>query len=328
MLRIRQFLALTGLTALETVRQPLVVLLSASCVAVIGLVPLLMVYQFGEEGRLARDSGLAIHLVLGLIVATTAACSALAREIRDGTASVVLTKPVGRELFFLSKFAGISVVVVAFSAGATAATLLAERISEKFVEGGPTGDYVTDFRTGFTLVGTPFLAYLLAGLMNYRTRRPFHSSAFGLLLVLVCLVLLLSAFFERDGSLGPFDFRVEWRIVSASLLVTVALVLFAALALGLSTRLDTLPTLVVCGSLFIVGLMSDYWFGRHGADSMAALLCHRLIPNWQHFWVSDALAGGGRVPAEYVLRALGYGVSSLAGILLLGMVSFRHTEVN
>jgi hypothetical protein len=329
MLRARQFLALTGLTALEAIRQPLCVLLTASGVLATALVPLIGVFQFGEEGRLARDSGLALHLVIGLIVATYAACSALTREIRDGTASVVLSKPVGRELFFLAKFAGICAVVIGFSLCATLSTLLAERTAERYVEIGAESRWVTDFRTGITLAAAPGLAYLLAGLINYWTRRPFQSTAFGLMILFVGLALLSAAFFDRDGGgRGIPDFGVAWRIVPASLLVTLALLLFAALALGFSTRLDTIPTLALCGTLFVVGLMSDYWFGQHAAGAVGAEALHRLIPNWQHFWVSDLLAGGGTVPAGYLWRMAGYWTASLAGLLLLGLVSFRHAEVN
>jgi hypothetical protein len=327
MFRVTQFLTLTGLTALEAVRQPILVLLTASCIVATAIVPILTVYQFGEEGRLARDSGLAFQLVIGLLVATYAAGSALTREIRDGTASVVLSKPVGRDLFFLSKFAGISVVILAFSVCAAIATLLAERVAEKCVGAESAIRYVTDWRTGFCLLGVPFLAYLLAAIVNFRTRRPFQSVAFGLVLALLVLALLVSGLFDRDGRLASFDFRVEWRLLPASLLIAVALLLFAALALGLSTRLSTVPSLTLCGAVLILGLMADYWFGRSAHESTTALVLYRLVPNWQHFWMSDALGGGGRIPLEYVLRAGGYGLAYLAGLLLLGMASFRHTEM-
>ncbi|MDI6774412.1 MAG: hypothetical protein QME60_03320 [Verrucomicrobiota bacterium] len=328
MFLLKQFLALTGLTAMETMRRPLCVLLTASAVVSVALIPLVTVYQFGEKGRLARDSGLAVHFVIGLIVAAYAACSALTRELRDGTAAAALSKPVGRTLFFLAKFAGVAAIVLAFSACATVATLLAERVAERYVEFEASTLCVTDIRTGIALAGAPFLAYLLAGIVNYRSRRPFQSTAFGLMALLVGLALLSSALFDRMGRWAPFEFRVAWRIVPAGLLVTLGLLIFAALALGFSTRLNTITTLTLCGALFVTGLMSDYWFGKYAGDSVSALAAHRLVPNWQHFWVSDFLAGGGAVPAQYLARAGGYWLVCLTGILLLGVVSFRHTEVN
>ena len=140
-------------------------------------------------------------------------------------------------------------------------------------------------------------------------------------------VLLISGFFDRSGRLSSFHFNVPWRIVPAGALVTLALVVLAAVALGFSTRVGTAPTVTLSLGVFILGLMSDYWFGPDGSGSFVALICRRLIPNWQHFWMSDALADGGAIPAAYALRAGLYGLAYLAGILLLGMVSFRHAEV-
>ena len=69
MLRIRQFLTMAGLTAVEAIRQPICLLLTTACVVLTALIPLLTLHNFGEDGKLARDSGLAFHLVFGLLVA-------------------------------------------------------------------------------------------------------------------------------------------------------------------------------------------------------------------------------------------------------------------
>ena len=73
--------------------------------------------------------------------------------------------------------------------------------------------------------------------------------------------------------------------------------------------------------------MSDYLFGRNAAASRVSAFFYRILPNWQHFWVSDAFSGGGTVPVIYVLNAGFYALMYLAGILCLGMLLFRHTEM-
>lgn len=327
MLRIRQFAALARLTALEAVRQPVCLLLASSCVLLTGLMPLVGMHKFGEDGKLARDSGLALHFVFGLLIAGYSAGSSLARELRSGTASAVLSKPVGRETLFLAKFVGIACVILLFSACTSLATLLSERVDQKFCFTQSVTGYVTDWRTGNMLVAVPFAALLLAGLVNYAARRPFGSTAFTLLLLGVPAAFVASGFFDRLGQFAPFDYRVEWRILPACLLVTLALLVLSAIAISLSTRLRTVPTLVLCGAVFLAGLMSDYLLGRHAANSWPANFLYRIIPNWQHFWVADALSGGGRIPWHYVREAGAYAVTYCLGILCLGMLSFRHAEV-
>ena len=288
---------------------------------------LMLMHQFGEDGKLARDSGMAFHFVFGLFVAGYAASSSLARELRSGTAAAVLSKPVSREILFLAKFTGVAVVVIAFSACAAVSTLLSERISEKFAFTAQRVGYVTDWQTGWLTLAAPFLAFLVAGIINYATRRPFGSTAFALLFVFLLLALFISAFFDRSGRLAAFDPHVRWNMLPASLLLTLALIMLAALALSLSTRLTTTPTLTICSLLFVIGLMSDYLFGRYAGASLLAAALYWLLPNWQHFWVSDALTGGGTIPWLYVGQAALYALAYLGGILCLGSLSFRHTQL-
>ena len=327
MLRVKQFVALANLTALEAVRRPISLILTTTCVVLIGVTPLLVMHTFGEDGKLVRDGGFAFHFVFGLFVTGYAASSTLAREMRSGTALAVLSKPVSRDVFLLAKFAGVVIVVLAFSACATIATLVAERVAEKFTfTPGLTG-YITDHQAGILLVSAPFVAFAFAALLNYSLRRPFESTAFGLLLVCLLLVVLVSGCFDRTGQPAPLDFRLQWRFLPVSLLITLALVVLAALTISLSTRVATVATLTICTGVFLAGLMSDYLFGRFADHSSVAAVLYALIPNWQHFWVVDALGDGGRVPWTYVGRAGLYTVLYAGAMLCIGTASFRHTEM-
>jgi hypothetical protein len=316
-----------GLTAVEAIRQPICLLLTTTCVVLTALIPLIAMHNFGEDGKLVRDSGLAFHLVFGLFVAGYAACSSLATEMRSGTASAVLSKPVGREVFFLAKFVGVAIVVVAFSACATLTTLLSERVAEKFYSIPELTGYITDWQTGTILILAPFVAYLIAGAINYVARRPFGSTAFGLVFLCLLAAAFVAGFFDRTGHRAPFDLAVEWRILPASLLVTLALIVLSAIAMAMSTRLSTVPTLTFSGAILAAGLMSDYWLGEKAAISRIAGFFYRIIPNWQHFWLSDALSNGGTIPWTYVIGAAFYAAAYSAGILCLGLLSFRHVEM-
>ena len=170
MLRIRQLLVLARLTAAEAIRQPIYLLLTTTCVILTGLAPFIKLHRFGEDGKLVRDTGLACHFVFGLFVAGYAACSSLAREMRSGTASAVLSKPVSREVFFLAKFLGIAGVTLAFSMCSITATLLAERAAEKFYFTNKLTGYIQDTGTGILLLLAPLAAYFIAGLINYLTK--------------------------------------------------------------------------------------------------------------------------------------------------------------
>lgn len=315
------------MTAVEAIRQPICLLLAASGILLTGITPLVVIYKFGEDGKLARDSGLAFHLIFGLIIAAYSASTSLARELRTGTASSVLSKPVSRNTLFLAKFTGIAAVIILFSIAAIASTMLSERIDEKFIMCSTMYGYFTDWHTAILLLSAPFMAMLLAGIINYLTRRPFESYAFMLLLTSVLGAFVISGFFNRTGHLAPLDYQVDWRLLPAGLLITAALVVITAIATAISTRFNTIITIVSCITILMVGLVADYVLGRHAMNSGIITILYKFIPNWQNFWVSDALTGGGHIPWKYVGEAFIYAATYTTGILCLGIFSFRKMEV-
>jgi hypothetical protein len=322
----QRFITLTRLAALDAIRQPIVLLLTIAMIVLSALTPMVLLHKFGEDGKLAREGGLAFHFLLGTLVTVYAASSALTREIRSGTVAAVLSKPVSRGMLFLAKFAGVVCVIVGFSVAAATTTLLAERVAERWaVASGGARDLI-DWRTAWSLLAAPFAAVALAGLLNYWRKRPFTSTAFWLVVLALLATFVASGWFDRAGALAPFDYRVDWRILPASALMATALVVIAAIAAGLATRLAPAPTLALCGLVLVMGLLWEYLFGRV-PESGFALLVGGLVPNWQNFWVSDALVGGGHIPWSYVGRTALYAATYAAGALLIGVASFRYVDV-
>lgn len=317
---------LARMTAVEILREPVVLLLTVSCVGLTAVTPMLLLHTFGEYGKLAREGGLAFHFVFGLLLAAQAASGAMSREVRSGTAAVVLSKPVGRSLFFLSKFLGVAGVMLAFSSAALLATLLAERVAERWTVTAAVDAELIDWRTGHWLLAAPLLALGVAGVLNYRWRRPFASTAMWLLIGALALVLVSSGFFDRAGARAPFAWGIDWRIVPAGALMTIALIMISAVAVSVSTRLGDVPTASACGLLFAVGVLWEHlWSGQHLAGALA--MVYGLVPSWQQFWVSDALTGGGVIPWSYVGQVGLSAVAYAAAVLCLGSLAFRSADV-
>ncbi len=149
-----------------------------------------------------------------------------------------------------------------------------------------------------------------------------------------------------------------------------------------------IPTLAICSALFLLGLMSDYLFGRRaepvwmsnlqtemnnpqltaaqknllkelaekydrnkdGRIDLAeqslsaedkqrlaqaglggrwwASVLYSVVPNWQLFWLADALEGKNQIPWSYVGRAFGYVVGYLGASLALGLLLFEDRELS
>jgi hypothetical protein len=172
--------------------------------------------------------------------------------------------------------------------------------------------------------------------------------------------------------------------------VLFALWILAALALACSTRFDMIPTLAICSAVFLLGIMSDYLFGRRAEPvwrydlqgeiastrwslSQKALLkelvakydkdqngtlepaerekitgedkarlaragmggawwasvLYTVTPNWQLFWLADALnADKGVVQWGYVGKALAYVMAYVGAALALAVALFEDRELS
>ncbi len=311
--------ALAALAALETLRQPITLLLFSATVLLAGILPMLTAHTLGESERMMADSQLALHLLIGMLLGGFAACHTLSGEIRRGTAATVLCKPVGRTVFFLGKFAGLAAVMLLFSTLATLAGLVAIRIVSE--------PYSIDLWAAGPLLAFLALAYAVAGAINFFTRRPFVSDACRLVVAGAAAAFLLTGFVSREGAGQSFGAGYFWPFAPASALVALAVLTLTAIALSLASRLDVVPTVSICGALALIGMMSDYLFGRHAGQSSAAAALYAVVPNWQHFWMADALHLGEPIPPAYFRAAGTYAAMYLLGVLGLGIVFFRHTEV-
>ncbi len=323
-LQVKQFSAIAGMTALEATRQPFLLLLTLTNVAFIALLPFVITHVLGESNRIVRDSSLALHFVGGLLMGSYASCAALSGEIRRGTASAILSKPVDRVVFFLAKFTGIAVVMLLFSAATTLATVLSTRAAKE--------SFYIDWWGAGPLFAAIVFALALSAAENFFTKRPFVSRCFGWLLVTLSVAVLVSGFAQTQSIYEPgkitsgYAGALPLELIPASALIALAILVLAALAVALATRLEVVPTLSICSAVFMIGLMSDYIFGRSAAGNKLAALLYAVTPNFQHFWGADALNASG-VPWSYVAHAAAYAMLYLAGLLGIGIVAMRGMEV-
>jgi ABC-2 type transport system permease protein len=130
---------------------------------------------------------------------------------------------------------------------------------------------------------------------------------------------------ESMGTMGS----VDWRLVPAGILILFALWILAAVALACSTRLDTIPTLAICSAVFLLGLMSDYFFGQRAeTGEWWASALYTIVPNWQLFWLADALdMGKSTFHWGYVAKAFAYVAGYAGASLAVATALFEEREL-
>jgi ABC-type transport system involved in multi-copper enzyme maturation permease subunit len=320
---VRQFFTIAANAFMELIRQPVFLLLMTGSVVFEIFLAVPYYFALGDEPKLVENSALAVMLLSGLFGAVLSASSSLAREIRVGTALAVLSKPIGRAQFLLGKYAGLAAALVLLTYVNLLGVLLCSKMA--FDAYGSTDLAALGiFGAGVTL------AYALGGFSNFFLRRPFVSDAVMALVVMATLAaFIIIRFTQQQESLGTMA-QVDWRLVPAGILILFAVWILAALALACSTRLDTIPTLAVCSAFFLIGLMSDYLFGeRAEAGHWWASTLYTVIPNWQLFWLADALdMGKSTFHWDYVAKAFGYTVGYAGAALAIGTALFEERELS
>jgi hypothetical protein len=230
---------------------------------------------------------------------------------------------VSRAQFLLAKFAGLAAALLLLTYVNMIGVLLASRMA--FDAYGKT-----DLPAIGIFGGGILAAYALAGFSNFFLRRPFVSDAvFAMLVFTTFAAFLVFQFTTQKESLGTMA-TVNWNLLPASILILFALWILAAVALACSTRFDTIPTLAICSAIFLVGLMSDYFFGRRAeAGGWWASMLYSAIPNWQLFWLADAIeTGKSTFQWVYVGKAFAYMICYAGAALAVGTALFEERELS
>lgn len=308
---------------MELVRQPVFLLLMTASAAFMVFLACVPYFGFGDDPKMLKDSVLAVSLLTGLFGAVISAAASVAHEIRSGTALAVLAKPVGRVQFLLAKFAGVAAALTVLAYVNTISALLASRMAYDAYSGVDQGALAI-------FAASVVLAYAVGGFTNYFLHRQFVADAVFALVILVTagFVVVINTTSHME-SLSTVS-KVDWRLIPASILILFALWVLAGLAVACATRFDMIPTLAICSAVFLLGLFSDYLFGRAAQEgAWWASILYGVTPNWQLFWMADTLEPGRPgVPWAYVGQALGYMAGYLGAILAAALLLFEDRELS
>jgi ABC-type transport system involved in multi-copper enzyme maturation permease subunit len=319
----RQFITIAGNAFMELIRQPVFLLLMTLSTLFEIFLACVNYFAFGDEPKMAKNTALAVMLLAGLFGAVLSASASVGREIRSGTALAVLSKPVSRGQFLLAKYAGLSSALALLSFVNCIGVLMNTRMAFDAY-----GD--VDYPGLSVFCGALVLAYVIAGFTNFFLRRPFVSDAVFAVVVMAVVAFAVLQYIPREAGRMGADYKgIDWRVIPASALIFMAVLILAALALTCSTRVDVVPTLAICSALFLIGLMSDYFFGgRAKAGSWWASIVYAMTPNWQLFWLADALETDNKIPVSYLASAFGYACAYIGAILALALMLFEDRELN
>jgi ABC-type transport system involved in multi-copper enzyme maturation permease subunit len=309
-------------TFTETIRQPVYAIIIVAALFLFFISPSLTMYTMSDDNKLLREIGLSTLFLSSLFIAVFSASGAVAEEVENKTIITVLSKPVQRPIFIVAKFLGVAAAVALAHYICTIALLMA--IRHGVLESASATHDWTVISTAGAAVGA---AFVLSAFFNYAYDWKFSSTAIVLTGIFATLGIVFLAFIDRNWKFNPHNNGINAVDIYGSVLLLMAAIIIVALAVALSARFNIVVTLSACIGIFLLGLISDYTFGRFAETQLWAKIGRFLVPNLQVFWISDAIYEGSTVPVKYILISAAYALCYAAGILSLAIALFQRRQV-
>lgn len=309
------FFKIAANTLKESVREPIYALLLMCAVLLIANFPFVAIFVFYDQVKLVVDSSMATTMLFGLFAAVLCSSNTVSREMRDGTVLLLFSKPVFRATFILAKIAGIIAASMLFVLVCNAASVVALYIA--------IDPFRVDFALYYILLGVLVLGGAVGMVLNFA-----KSSSFP-----AVMTMFMGAALPVMAIAVMIFKEVPPEIILSDFLLAVTLLFFAVAAMAtltvvFATRLDMVSNLCVSTVLFALGLMSNYLF-QPGESTFSVIkaLFYALVPNWQMFWLADALATQKNIPLFYLGYAAVYTLLYIALCSMWAVLVFQDKEI-
>ncbi|MFZ2148424.1 MAG: hypothetical protein WAV28_14510 [Sedimentisphaerales bacterium] len=309
-------------TFIETLRQPVYAIIIVAALFLFFISPSLTMYTMSDDNKLLREIGLSTLFLTSLFIAIFSASGAVAQELENKTITTVLSKPVQRPVFIIAKFFGVTAAVILAHYICTIALLMA--IRHGVLE---TVNDLHDWTVIGTAAAVVLAAFILSAFFNYTYDWKFSSTAVVLTGIFATFGIVFLAFIDRNWQFNPQENNISTVDIYGSVLLLLAAIIIVALAVALSARFNIVVTLSACIGIFLLGLISDYAFGRFAQTHLWAKIGRFLVPNLQIFWISDAIYEGSQVPVKYIVVSASYALCYTAAILALAIALFQRRQV-
>ena len=302
-------------TLRESLREPIYYLLLITALLIIAFSPMMALFVFRDQSKLVFDTGLATTLVFGMVCSILCASHTVTREMKNGTVLLLLSKPVPKYIFISAKIAGVILAMTIFVFCCEAAMLITIRVAKD--------QFDLDWLLFYSYLGLLLASSIFGALRNYLQRKPFASSSVSALFLLSTILAIIVCI-KYPGSTAIDEPVIALSITTPVFVILMfAIWIMSALTVSLSTRIDIVSNLTIVSVIFFLGLVSDYFFASSAGTFSLSALFYAILPNWQLFWLADAVAARRNIPFDYIFLT---GIYAISYIFFLAYIAVIYLE--
>ncbi|MBN2211603.1 MAG: hypothetical protein JW709_09435 [Sedimentisphaerales bacterium] len=313
-------------TFTETLRQPIYGIIIGATILLFIFSPSLVMYTLDDDNLLLQDVGLSTLLVAGLLLAVFAAVGTVTEEIENKTVLTVVSKTVRRSVFIIGKFLGIAaaVLLAMYLLSLTLLFVIRQGVMQAAYN---KADYVVII-LGSIALGVTLIVSLAA---NYLYSLRFGSTAVVLWSILATILAGVLFFIDKDWHYNPQPQNLHFQMAGPILLTVIAVLVLTSIAVAAATRLNMVTTLLVCTIFFLLGTSLPFWLGpviaRGGVWQYVGQAALAIVPNVNHFVVTNAIYAEVPVPLSYIGITSLYAILYVTAVLLFAIALFRRREI-
>ncbi len=276
--------------------------------------PAFTMFSFFDAEKMLLDMSMATILLVGLLVSVLATSSIVGGEIEEKTTTLLLSKPLSRFTFILSKFCAVSLSLLFVFIPLACALIMTLRVGVPEAVWSEM-EYSTLWFEFLPLI----LAALVAAIANYYADKNFASS----FIILLSIFLLMSLFILIIMSKGALKKNLFYPIS----LLWMASILICPVASLFALKGKVFFTLTFSFLIFTLGIISNWLLGNF-LNNPGIRILYSIIPNFQVFWVEEFWAKEEVIPIAYFYNVLEYVSLYCMGMLFLTWSILENREVS
>jgi ABC-type transport system involved in multi-copper enzyme maturation permease subunit len=306
----KKCIAISINTYRESVRNPSYFILLTAFGLFILLSPYITLFALGEEIRMIVDISLSTIILEGLFIAILSSSSVLSDEIENRTAVTILSKPVSKYTYILSKYIGV------FASVTLAVITSILILGSTFLYLNDDFDVETSFKS---LI--PILLMIGGTLLAVKLFK--WSIEFSFLLAGIFPAIIVTA--AMGYILVPGKMRELPALLEGGLMLWLQLSIISAVAIFFAARLPLAVNAMLTSVVFLAGHMAASLAGN-GAEGQAASALYYGIPKLSCFNFSDAVTMGEALPGGVLGLCALYSAGLTAAVVLAAMALFANRE--
>ena len=269
--------------------------------------------SLGEEEhlRLVRDQTHSILFICGALAGAFGLIRVVTDDLRRGAGSILMSRPINPAILMAGKLFGVLICVGVLFLTGSFAYLWVSEIAKNNEE--------LD-----TLSLILYLVAIILSVVAGAIRQYLFGSNFSLCSSLsLCALMLIGVGIRLTiTETRWFDFQGLQSI----LLLFLAVASFCATVQVVAVLADSAMVLGTAIILFFFGLISSYLTTKFLGGDFGQLISS-ILPNWQNYWILEALGQGEKIPLQYFLQITFQTAIYVGMYTVISTALFERTEI-